>query len=269
MAIMALHSAASGMKALDNKLDVVANNLANVNTVGFKRSRVNFEDLLYQVKREPGTPNADDEPVPHGVQVGLGVQISGTQINFAPGPRDQTDQKFDLAIEGDGFFQVEAIENGERIIAYTRAGNFTRNAQGNLVLGNTEGARMEPQITIPDDATQIVVGRNGEVRVKQTGSSVLSTIGQIELARFVNPEGLLQIGRNLYSETDASGVPTTGNPQEDGLGAIQQGMLENSNVDPVRELIDLIQTQRAFELNSQSIQSADQALQVVSNLRRF
>ncbi|HUU84332.1 MAG TPA: flagellar basal-body rod protein FlgG [Phycisphaerae bacterium] len=269
MAITALHAAASGMKALDNKLDVVANNLANVNTVGFKRSRVNFEDLLYQIKREPGTPNADDEPIPHGIQIGLGVQISGTQLNFQQGPRDQTDRPLDLAIEGDGFFQVSAIDNGQEVTAYTRAGNFTINAEGNVVLGNTEGARLEPQITIPDDVTQIVVGRNGEVQVKQTGSSVLSTVGQVELARFVNSEGLRQIGRNLYTETDASGAPITGDPQEDGLGAIQQGMLEGSNVDPVRELIDLIQTQRAFELNSQSIQSADQALQVVSNLRRF
>ncbi|MCP4247626.1 MAG: flagellar basal-body rod protein FlgG [bacterium] len=269
MAIMALHSAASGMKALDTKLDVVANNLANVNTTGFKRSRVNFEDLLYQIKREPGTPNADDEPVPHGIQVGLGVQVSGTQLNFQPGPRDQTDNPLDLAIEGEGFFQVMAIDNGSPVVAYTRAGNFTRNAEGNLVLGTSEGPRLEPTITIPDDATQTNIGRNGEVRVKQPGSSVLATVGQVELARFVNPEGLKQIGRNLYVETDSSGVPLTGNPQEDGLGALQQATLEGSNVDPVRELIDLIQTQRGFELNSQSIQSADQALQVVSNLRRF
>jgi len=268
MAIIALHSAASGMKALDTKLDVVANNLANVNTVGFKRSRVNFEDLLYQVKREPGTPNADDEPVPHGIQVGLGVQVSGTQLDFAPGPRDPTDIPLDLAIEGEGFFQVLAIENGDEIVAYTKAGNFTKNAEGNIVLGTSEGPRLEPSITIPDDATEIIVGRNGEVQVRQTGSSALTTIGQIELARFVNPEGLAQIGRNLYAENDASGVPITGDPQQDGLGAIQQALLEGSNVDPVRELIDLIQTQRGFELNSQSIQSADQALQVISNLRR-
>jgi len=269
MALMALHSAASGMKALDMKLDVVANNLANVNTAGFKRSRVNFEDLLYQIKREPGTPNADDEPVPHGIQVGLGVQVSGTQLDFQPGPRDATDNKLDLAIEGEGFFQVQAIDNGEQVVAYTRAGNFTRNSEGNLVLGSSEGPRLEPAISIPEDATEITIGRNGEVRVRQPGSATLTTLGQIELARFVNPEGLRQIGRNLYVETDASGVPLTGNAQEDGLGALQQGMLESSNVDPVRELIELIQTQRGFELNSQSIQSADQALQVVSNLRRF
>lgn len=269
MAITALHAAASGMKAQDTKLDVVANNLANVNTVGFKRSRVNFEDLLYQIRREPGTPNANDEPVPHGIQVGLGVRESGTQLNFQPGPQDPTDNPLDLAIDGDGFFQVTTIYNGEETIGYTRAGNFTRNAEGNIVLGNTEGSLMEPPISIPDDYIALTIGRDGEVLVTQPGNATPSTIGQIELARFVNPEGLKQIGRNLYVETNASGPPLTGNPQEDGLGAIQQATLEGSNVDPVRELIDLIQTQRAFELNSQSIQSADQALQVVSNLRRF
>jgi len=263
MATMALHSAASGMKAQDAKLDVVANNLANVNTTGFKRSRVNFEDLLYQIKREPGTPNANDEPVPHGVQVG------GTQLNFQAGPQDPTDRPLDLAIDGPGFFQVTTIYNGQETVGYTRAGNFTINAENNIVLGNTEGSLVEPPITIPDDYSAINVGRDGEVLVTQPGSATPTAVGQIELARFVNPEGLKQIGRNLYVETVASGVPITGNPQEDGLGAIQQGALEGSNVDPVRELIDLIQTQRAFELNSQSIQSADQALQTVTNLRRF
>ena len=269
MAIMALHAAASGMKAQDRKLDVVANNLANVNTVAFKRSRVNFEDLLYQIKREPGTPNADDEPVPHGIQIGLGVMVSGTQLNFQPGSRDQTDSPLDLAIDGPGFFQVTTIYNGERVTAYIRAGTFTINAEGNVVLGNSEGSLMEPPVAIPEDQTGITIGRDGEVLVQQPGSTVPATVGQIELARFVNPEGLKQIGRNLFYDTAASGPPITGNPQEDGLGAVQQGVLESSNVDPVRELIELIQTQRAFELNSQSIKSADQALQVVTNLRRF
>ncbi len=269
MAITALHSAASGMKAQDTKLDVVANNLANVNTVGFKRSRVNFEDLLYQVRREPGTPNADDEPVPHGILVGLGALVSGTQLNFQQGAMDPTDRPLDIAIDGPGFFQVTTIQDGERTIAYTRAGNFTINAEGNIVLGNTEGSLMEPTVTVPDEFSSISIGRDGEVQVVQPGSSTPSTVGQIELARFINPEGLKQVGRNLYVETNASGPPITGNPQEQGLGAVQSGVLESSNVDPVRELIDLIQTQRAFELNSQAIQSADQALQVVSNLRRF
>lgn len=269
MAVTALHAAASGMRALDEKLNVVANNLANINTHGFKRSRVNFEDLLYQVKREPGVLNDNDEPIPHGILVGTGVKVSGTQLNFGAGSVDTTDRPLDWQIEGQGFFQITTIQDGTPIIAYTRAGNFARNSIGNIVLGNSSGDLLEPSITIPDDAIDITVGRDGEIRVRQQGSSTLNTVGQIELARFVNPEGLKQIGRNLYIETDASGVPVTGTAQSDGLGSINAGSLEMSNVDPVRELIDLITTQRAFELNSQSIQSADEILQIVSNLRRF
>lgn len=269
MAVTALHAAATGMKAQDMKLDVLANNLANVNTAGFKRARVNFEDLLYQVKREPGILNAEDEPIPHGIQVGLGVQVSGTQQSFNQGSVDRTDQELDMLINGEGFFQVRAIHDGDTIIAYTRNGNFTRNSVGNLVLANSAGSILEPPIAIPDDTIRINIGNNGEVSVLQQGSPTLSVVGQIELARFVNPEGLGQIGTNLWKETDASGPAVTGNPQQDGLGTIQQGALEMSNVDPVRELIQLILTQRAFELNSQSIQAADQSLQVVANLRRF
>ncbi len=257
------------MRALDEKLNVVANNLANINTNGFKRSRVNFEDLLYQVKREPGIPNADDEPIPHGILVGTGAKVSGTQLNFGPGAVDTTGRPLDLQIEGEGFFEVRTVQDGDEIIAYTRAGNFVRNALGNLVLGNSGGAILEPAIVIPDDAIEVSIGRNGDIRVRQQGANTLNTIGQIELARFVNPEGLKQIGRNLYIETDASGAPVTAQPETDGLGATVQGALEMSNVDPVRELIDLITTQRAFELNSQAIQSADETLQIVSNLRRF
>ena len=268
MAITALHAASSGMKALDEKLNVVANNLANINTHGFKRSRVNFEDLLYQVRREPGVLNAQDEPIPHGIMVGTGVKVSGTQLNFAAGSVDQTNKPLDLQIDGQGFFQVRTVQDGTEVVGYTRAGNFVRNAQGNVVLGNSSGAILEPPINIPDGSIEIVIGRNGEVRVREQGSTTLSTVGQIELARFVNPEGLRQVGLNLYTETDASGTPVTGVPQSDGLGAISQGNLEMSNVDPVRELIDLITTQRAFELNSQSIKSADETLQIVSNLRR-
>lgn len=269
MAITALHAAASGMRALDEKLNVVANNLANINTHGFKRSRVNFEDLLYQTRREPGILNADDEPIPHGVLVGTGVKVSGTQINFEQGTVDPTGRPLDWRIDGEGFYQVQTIQDGSEQIAYTRAGNFAQNAVGNIVLGNSDGAVLEPPIAIPTDAIEVVVSRNGEVRVRQQGANTLTTIGQIEIARFVNPEGLKQIGRNLYLETDSSGAPVTGTPQSDGLGAVNQGELEISNVDPVRELIDLITTQRAFELNSQSIQSADETLQIVSNLRRF
>jgi flagellar basal-body rod protein FlgG len=248
---------------------VVANNLANINTQGFKRSRVNFEDLLYQVRREPGVLNLQDEPIPHGILIGTGVKVSGTQLNFEDGPVDPTGKPLDWQIEGEGFFQVTTIQDGSEVVAYTRAGNFAQNAVGNIVLGNSDGSVLEPPIAIPTDAIDITVGRNGEVRVRQQGSNTLTTIGQIELARFVNPEGLKQVGRNLYLETDASGPPITGQPQTDGLGSISQGNLEMSNVDPVRELIDLITTQRAFELNSQSIQTADETLETISNLTQF
>lgn len=257
------------MKALDEKLNVVANNLANINTTGFKRQRVNFEDLTYQIKREPGVLNAENEPIPYGVVVGTGVQVSGVQTNFAIGSIDPTDRPLDASIDGEGFFQVQTIYDGDRVLAYTRAGNFVRNAQGNVVLGDSGGAVLDPPIVIPDDEIEITIARNGEVRVRQQGAPTLNTVGQIELARFVNPEGLKQIGRNLYVETDASGTPITGTPETDGIGAIAQGRLELSNVDPVRELIELITTQRAFELNSQVIQTADESLQIVTNLRRF
>jgi flagellar basal-body rod protein FlgG len=197
------------------------------------------------------------------------VKVSGTQLNFEDGPVDPTGKPLDWQIEGEGFFQVTTIQDGSEVVAYTRAGNFAQNAVGNIVLGNSDGSVLEPPIAIPTDAIDITVGRNGEVRVRQQGSNTLTTIGQIELARFVNPEGLKQVGRNLYLETDASGPPITGQPQTDGLGSISQGNLEMSNVDPVRELIDLITTQRAFELNSQSIQTADETLETISNLTQF
>lgn len=268
MSTTALYAAASGMRALDEKLNVVANNLANINTHGFKRSRVNFEDLLYQVKREPGARNANDEPIPHGILVGTGVKVSGTQLNFEHGTVDPTGRPLDWQIEGEGFYQVTTVQDGASVTAYTRAGDFAQNAVGNVVLANSDGAVLEPPISIPADAIEISVGRNGEVRVRQQGSNTLNTVGQVQLARFVNPEGLKQIGRNLYLETDASGAPVTGTPQSDGLGSLAQGNLEISNVDPVRELIDLITTQRAFELNSQSIKTADESLQIVSNLKQ-
>lgn len=270
MAIAAMYSAATGMKALDTKLNVVANNLANINTTGFKRSRTNFEDLMYQVRREPGIRDFNDQPIPHGIEVGLGVAVSGTQLMFSTGSVDPTNRQLDVAIEGEGFFQVRTLYNGQEVTAYTRAGNLVRNANGNLVLANSEGSVLEPSISIPEDVNDdgITISNNGVVSVRQQGASQLNQIGQIELARFVNPEGLLSIGKNLYIETDASGPPITGNPLQDGLGDLRQGSLEGSNVEPVRELVDLILTQRGFELNSQSIQSADDALRTVGNLRR-
>ncbi len=268
MGIQTLYTAATGMKAMDFKLNVVANNLANIETAGFKRSRANFEDLLYQTLEEPGLRNGLDQPLPTGKQVGLGVKVSGTQLNFEQGALDQTNQAFDLAILGDGFFQVQAFIDGAETTVYTRAGNFSKNADGEMVLANSMGARLEPAITIPADATDVMISKQGLVQVRVAGATAFSDVGQIELARFINPAGLKQLANNLYQESDASGTPTTGNPTEDALGELQQNYLELSNTDPVRELVELIHTQRSFELNSQSIQSADQTMQTVNNLRR-
>jgi flagellar basal-body rod protein FlgG len=267
MGFSAMHAAATGMKSLDTKLDVVANNLANINTVGFKRSRTNFEDLMYQTFREPGVKDINDNPNPYGILVGLGSTVSGTQLDFRTGNPEQTDQPLDVMIQGDGFFQVKTYCNGEEITAYTRAGNFFRNADGQLVLGNTDGSLLEPQITLGEDDREIEIDAAGRVSAKQGGAAQRTQIGQIELARFIDPEGLKSVGQNLYIETDASGPPITGNPMENGMGSLMNRMLEMSNVEPVRELVDLIFTQRGFEMNSQSIQGADQMLRVVSNLR--
>jgi flagellar basal-body rod protein FlgG len=269
MAITALHAAATGMSALDEKLNVLANNLANVNTVGFKRSRVNFEDLMYLVKRQPGLENADDRYLPYGIQVGLGTQVSGTQLNFEQGSPESTNRPLDLMIEGDGFFRVIYNDGGQETTAYTRAGNFLQNSQGEIVLGNSLGSRLDPTITIPQTAVDVQVSPNGLVQYRELGQPNLTEAGQIQLSRFVNPEGLRQIGRNLYLATDASGDPVDANPGEQGTGVLLSRHIEMSNVDPVRELVQLIFTQRGFELNSQSIKAADESLQTVTNLRRF
>jgi len=269
MSYQSLYTSASGMSAMDFKLGVVANNLANIQTTAFKGSRVNFEDVLYRTLEEPGLRNGLEQPKPMGKQVGLGVQVSSTQLDFEQGSFDTTGGALDLAIQGDGFFQVQAFIDGQEQTVYARAGNFVVNANGEITLGNSIGARLEPAITIPQDAIQITISQQGLVQVLTTGSTQLQDIGQIQLARFINPEGLKQLGKNLYQQTDASGTPILGNPTQDGLGSVLQGSLELSNVDPVRELVSLIMTQRGFELNSQALQSADQNLQTVNNLRRF
>jgi flagellar basal-body rod protein FlgG len=268
MGIQALYTAATGMEAMDTKLNVVANNLANIETVAFKRSRANFEDLLYQNIEPPGLRNALDQPLPTGQQLGLGVAVSGTQLNFEQGALESTGQQFDLAIEGDGFFQVQSFIDGAEQTVFTRAGNFTLNANGEMVLANSLGCRLEPAITIPPDAVAIQISPNGLVAIRTSGATEFSDVGQIELAKFINPAGLTQIGNNLYNQNDASGPPILANPQQDGMGAIRQTYLELSNVDPVKELVELIRTQRSFELNSQSIQAADETLRTANNLIR-
>lgn len=268
MAITALYASSSGMRALDEKLNVLANNLANVNTVGFKRSRTNFEDLLYQIKRQPGLKNADEDFVPHGIQVGLGATVSGTQLDFAQGSPDSTGKSLDLMIQGDGFFRVQYNNGGESITAYSRAGNFTLNADGEIVLGNSLGSLLDPSITIPPTAVRTQVSPNGLVQYQDVGQPTMTDAGQIQLSRFVNPEGLLQVGKNLYLSTDASGEAVDANPGEQGTGLLLSNHIEMSNVDPVRELVQLILTQRGFELNSQAIQAANESLRTVTNMRR-
>jgi flagellar basal-body rod protein FlgG len=267
MAIMALHSAATGLSALSTDLDVIANNLANANNDGFKASRANFEDLLYQKFQQPGVQNNNSDYRPIGLEVGLGTRISGTQLDFAQGSLTQTGRPLDVAIEGDGFFRVKTLPSQGDGLAYTRTGKFFVNPQGNLVLQSSNGYQLDPAITIPQDATSVDIGNDGRVYVTQPGNTTPTNVGQIQLARFINPQGLTQIGGNLYQKTPASGEPILDNPGNQGMGTLQSGTVEASNVDPVKELVNLIQTQRTFEMNSQVIQAADQMMQVISNLR--
>lgn len=268
MAVQALHSAASGMNALSTELDVISNNLANVNTNGFKASRVNFEDLVYQQKRQPGLENGGETTPPAGLQVGLGTTISNTQYDFTPGSAVETPNDTDMYINGNGFFQVEILEEYGGGIGYTRAGNFFKNRAGELVLGNTDGPRLSDGITLPDDAIGISIAPDGTVSAINPDNTV-DPLGQIELHTFVNRAGLKSIGGNIYVETEISGNAISGTPGEGVFGTIKQNQLESSNVNPVTELVSLIKTQRAFEMNSQTIQAADELLQTVGNLRRF
>ena len=269
MGIQALYTAATGMSAMDTKLNVVANNLANVETVAFKRSRANFADILYQTIERPGLRGGLDAPLPTGKQIGVGVQLSSIVLNFEQGAPEITNGELDLLIKDDGFFQVLAFVDGAETALYTRAGNFTLDSEGTIVLDNGIGAVLDPGITVPSGAHDITISQTGLVQAVLPGSTEFQDIGQIELARFVNQQGLSQNGNNLYQQTDASGEPILGIPGQDSLGLVIQGQLERSNVEPVRELVALIQTQRSFELNSQSLQSADQTLQTLINMTRF
>jgi flagellar basal-body rod protein FlgG len=271
LAINALQSSASALTALNTALDVSANNLANVNTQGFKASRVNFQDLFYQQKMQPGAKNSIEDQRPMGLYVGLGVKVSGTQLDFTAGSAQATGRPLDLMIEGSGFLQV-TVEEGKSSDgrAYTRAGNLALNADGELCLANDQGRRIEPVITIPPNAIQntITISADGTVSYMIPGATEPTDAGQLEIATFVNPAGLRQLGENLYGATVASGPANTGVPASEDRGSIIQNSLESSNVDPTRELIELIRVQRAFEMNSQSIKAADDTLRTVSQLRR-
>lgn len=266
MSVQTLYTAATGMDALETKLDVIANNMANINTTGFKKDRANFEDLFYRQYRAPGALDADGSITSTGIEVGLGTRVSSTQTNYTQGSAQTTSNPLDFAIEGRGFFRVSDPNGG---FLYTRAGNFGVNAVGQLVLGSaTTGWILDPPITIPDNATNVTVSTDGNVQISTTDTPDLTQVGQITLTNFIDPDGLLKMGDNLYRETAASGSPIEDNPGQNGFGVIQQGALEASNVEPVQELIDLITTQRAFELNSQVVQAGDQIMQVATQLRR-
>jgi flagellar basal-body rod protein FlgG len=269
MAITALHSAATGLRALSTRIDVVANNLANAETTAFKRSRVNFEDLFYLQLKQPGASNAAGEASPAGIFVGLGTKIANTQLDLEQGSLEDTRRDLDVGIQGDGFFKVKVLDSIGDGFAYTRNGNFFLNNKGELVLGVGDGYKVEPPITLPNNAIEITIGQSGLIEFKQPGSTANKQAGQLQISQFVNSQGLKLLGGGLYTETEASGPPIDSKPGEDGAGITLQGFLEASNVDPVKELVSLIKTQRAFELNSQSIQSADQALQTIGNLRRL
>lgn len=268
MSIVALQSASSGMSALNTQLEVISNNLANVSTPGFKASRTNFQDLLYVERAQPGVENANGDQRPIGLYVGLGVKAAGTQLDFKAGPPLNTGRELDVAISGKGFFRVKVQDQIGDGFAYTRAGSFAVNTAGELVLASDQGRRLEPSIIIPEDAISLSIDASGRVTVQKPNVVGLTQIGQLELATFVNPAGLKQIGENLYAESAASGSPVLGNPGADQRGTLVQNFLEASNVDPTNELIDLIRTQRAFEMNSNTIKAADAVLQTVSNLRR-
>ncbi|MBX3357568.1 MAG: flagellar basal-body rod protein FlgG [Phycisphaeraceae bacterium] len=269
MAVIALQSAASAMTALNTSMDVIANNLANVNTPGFKSSRANFQDLLYSKVKQPGLETSTGDRPPFGLFVGLGTRISGTQLNFTEGSPITSDRPLDVMIDGQGFFQVQVPDSqAPGNIAYTRNGQFAVNADGEIVLASDTGRRLIPNITIPSDATGISIQNDGTVLVTQPGSLEATQVGQIEISTFINPQGLQQVGDNLYIATDASGPPIDGTPGTDNRGVLQSNQYEASNVDPTRELIDLIKTQRAFEMNSNTIRAADESLRTVATLRR-
>lgn len=261
--IRSLYTAATGMEAQQLNLDMTANNLANVSTAGFKKSRLDFQDLLYQTIRTAGATQAQGVQVPTGIQVGLGTRPGATQKIFTPGDMQQTGNALDLAIEGKGFFQV-MLPSGE--LAYTRDGSFKTDGTGKVV--TSDGYAVQPEMTIPDQVKELTVGEDGTVSAVIAGQTDSQQVGQMQLVNFLNPAGLTSAGRNLYSPTKASGEPITGTPGQNGLGTLASGYVEMSNVKVVEEMVNLIVAQRAYEVNSKSIQTADEMLNIANNLRR-
>jgi flagellar basal-body rod protein FlgG len=261
--IRSLWTAATGMEAQQLNIDVISNNLANVNTAGFKKSRVDFQDLLYQTLRSAGTTEAQGAQVPTGIQVGLGTRAAAIQKVFSQGDFQQTENPLDLVIEGGGFFQIQ-LPSGS--MAYTRDGTFKLDAQGRMV--TSDGFPLDPQITIPAEATAISIGSDGTVSVTLPGQNAPQEIGQIQIAKFSNPAGLTNAGRNLLQVSAASGEPIVDTPGLNGLGTLSHGFVEMSNVKVVEEMVNMIIAQRAYEVNAKAIQTADEMLNIANNLRR-
>ena len=259
----ALYISASGMEAQQLNIDIISNNLANVNTSGFKKSRGDFQDLLYQTIRMAGAPSGTGTQVPAGIQIGSGVRSAAVQKIFTQGDFQNTQNSLDLAIECEGFFQI-SLPDGTT--GYTRAGAFKKDNAGRMV--TSDGYTVEPAITIPADTLNITVSANGIVSVLQAGNPIPTEIGTIQLTRFSNPSGLNSIGRNLFLETAASGEAVTGNAGELGFGTLAQGFLESSNVNIAEELVNMIIGQRAYEINSKAIQTADDMMRTSNELKR-
>lgn len=253
--LRSLWIAKTGMESQQLNIDVISHNLANVSTNGFKRSRPVFEDLIYQTLRQPGAQASQQTQVPSGLQIGSGARPVATERIFLQGNLQQTGNSLDMAIQGNGFFQVQLPDG---TLAYTRDGSFQVNSEGTVVTAN--GDVLQPQITVPSDALAVSIAQDGTVTITQPNNTS-TTQGPIQLTSFINPAGLQSVGDNLYLETVASGTPNTSNPGLNGLGTLQQGFVETSNVNVVEELINMIQAQRAYEINSRSIQASDQMLQ--------
>lgn len=256
----ALWIAKTGLDAQQTKMASIANNLANAGTTGYKRSRAIFADLLYQNVRQVGAQSSQDTQLPSGLMMGTGVRTVATEKLFTQGNLSQTDNLLDMAIQGRGFFQV-LLPDGSQ--AYSRDGSFQVDSQGQMVTSN--GYVVQPSITIPENARTVNIGNDGTVSVSLPGSNAITQIGTVQLADFVNPAGLEAMGDNLYLESSASGSPQTGNPGLNGLGTVVQGYVEGSNVNVVEELVNMIETQRAYEMNSRAISTTDQMLQYVAN----
>ena len=255
----ALWVAKTGLSAQDTNLTTISNNLANVSTTGFKRDRAEFQDLLYQIKRQPGAQSTQDSELPSGLQVGTGVRIVGTQKNFTAGSLQTTEQPLDMAINGRGFFQILQPDG---TTSYTRDGTFHLDSNGQIV--NASGFALEPAIVIPNDAQTFTVGNDGTVSVTLPGNAASQVIGNLQTADFINPAGLQAVGNNLFLETAASGAPQVGTPGLNGFGTTLQNTLETSNVSTVEEMVNMITTQRAYEMNSKVISTADQMLSFVT-----